>query len=48
MEFLEAHCMAALEKASGSEDIVPFADFLAGRVKKGLAGGPLPAIPKNS
>jgi hypothetical protein len=33
----------ALEKASVGEDIVPFADFLSGLVKKGLAGEPLPA-----
>jgi hypothetical protein len=36
----------ALEKASVGEDIVPFADFLAGLVRKGLAGEPLPAVPK--
>jgi hypothetical protein len=40
--------MEALEKASAGEDIAPFADFLAGRVKKGLAGDPLPTVPKNS
>jgi len=40
--------MAALEKASVGEDIKPFADFLAGLVKKGLAGAPLPAVPKSS
>jgi len=39
--------MEALEKASVGEDIAPFADFLAGLVKKGLAGGPLPAVPKD-
>src|SRR5207245_4550881 len=38
----------ALEKASASEDIVPFADLLAGLVKKGLAGESLPQIPKSS
>jgi hypothetical protein len=38
--------MEALEKASVGEDIVPFTDFLAGLVKKGLAGEPLPAVPK--
>ncbi len=38
--------MEALEKASVGEDIVPFADFLSGRVKKGLAGEPLPAVPE--
>ena len=32
--------MKALEKASVGEDIVPFADFLAGLVRKGLAGEP--------
>jgi hypothetical protein len=40
--------MEALEKASVSEDIVPFADFLAALVRKGLAGEPLPEIPKRS
>ena len=40
--------MAALEKASVGEDIWPFADFLARLVKKGLAGGPLPAVPGTS
>lgn len=39
--------MAALEKASVGEDIAPFADFLAGLVKKRLAGEPLPTVPKN-
>jgi hypothetical protein len=38
--------MEALEKASVGEDIVPFTDLLAGLVEKGLAGGPLPAVPK--
>lgn len=38
----------ALEKASVGEDIVPFADLLAGLVKKGLAGESLPKIPKSS
>jgi Fic family protein len=37
--------MAALEKASVGEDIVPFAEFLAGLVRKGLAGEPLPPVP---
>ena len=32
-----------LEKASVGEDIAPFANFLAGLVKKRLAGNPLPA-----
>jgi hypothetical protein len=36
----------ALEKASVGEDIGPFADFLAGLVRKGLAGEPLPEVPK--
>jgi hypothetical protein len=40
--------MEALESASVREDIVPFADFLAGLVEKGLAGEPLPAVPKAS
>ena len=38
--------MGALEKASVREDIVPFAEFLAGLVRKGLAGEPLPPVPK--
>lgn len=38
--------MEALENASVGEDIVPFTDFLARLVKKGLAGEPLPAVPK--
>jgi hypothetical protein len=40
--------MEALEKASVGENIIPFADFLAGLVKKGLAGEPLPSVPKSS
>ena len=40
--------MNALEKASAAEDIVRFADFLSGLVKKRLAGGPLPAVPRTS
>jgi hypothetical protein len=40
--------MEALEKASVGEDIVPFAGFLAGLVARGLAGEPLPAVPKAS
>ena len=40
--------MNALEKASVGEDIVPFADFLAGLVRKRLAGEPLPAVPKST
>ena len=38
----------ALEKASVREDVAPFADFLAGLVKRRLAGEPLPAVPKSS
>jgi hypothetical protein len=38
----------ALEKASVGEDIAPFADFLAGLVKKRLAGKPLTPVPKSS
>jgi Fic family protein len=38
----------ALEKASVGENIAPFADFLAGLVRKGLAGEPLPAVPGSS
>jgi hypothetical protein len=37
--------MAALEKASVGEDIVPFADMLARLVGKRLAGEPLPPVP---
>lgn len=37
--------MAALEKASVEENIAPFAEFLAGLVRKGLAGEPLPPVP---
>ena len=40
--------MNALEKASIGEDIAPFAHFLAGLVKKGLAGEPLPEVPTAS
>jgi fido (protein-threonine AMPylation protein) len=36
----------ALERASVGEDIAPFANFLAGLVEKGLAGEPLPPVPK--
>jgi hypothetical protein len=36
----------ALEKASVGENIGPFADFLGGLVRKGLAGEPLPGVPK--
>jgi hypothetical protein len=38
----------ALEKASVGEDIVPFTEFVAGLVRRGLAGEPLPAVPKAS
>ncbi len=38
----------ALEKASVGEDIVPFTKFLARLVREGLAGEPLPAVPKAS
>ncbi len=40
--------LEALEKASVGEDIVPFADFLAGLVRKRLAGEPLPPVPEPS
>jgi hypothetical protein len=40
--------MSALERASVGEDIVPFAGFVACLVRKGLAGEPLPAVPKSS
>jgi hypothetical protein len=40
--------MSALERASVGEDIVPFADFVGGLVRRGLAGEPLPAVPKSS
>jgi hypothetical protein len=40
--------MEALESASVGENIVPFSDFLAGLVAKGLAGERLPAVPKSS
>ena len=38
----------ALEKASVGGDIAPFADFLAGLVRKRLAGELLPPVPKAS
>jgi len=38
----------ALEKASVGEDIVPFTELLAELVRKGLAGEPLPAVPRGS
>ncbi|MGC2164065.1 MAG: Fic family protein [Silvibacterium sp.] len=37
--------MHALERASVHEDIVPFAEFLAGLVRSGIAGEPLPGVP---
>jgi Fic family protein len=40
--------MSALERASVGEDIAPFADFVGGLVRRGLAGEPLPAVPKFS
>lgn len=40
--------MTALERASVGEGIVPFSDFVGGLVRKGLAGEPLPAVPKSS
>ena len=40
--------MEALEKKSVYEDILSFRDFIASLVKKGLAGEPLPALPKSS
>jgi Fic family protein len=40
--------MSALERASVGEDIGPFADFVGGLVRRGLAGEPLPAVPKSS
>jgi hypothetical protein len=38
--------MDALESASVREEVAPFAAFLASLVRKGLAGEPLPAVPK--
>lgn len=38
----------ALEQASVGEDITLFTDFIAALVEKGLAGEPLPAVPKAS
>jgi hypothetical protein len=37
--------MHALDRASVHEDIVPFAEFLAGLARKGIAGEPLPGVP---
>jgi hypothetical protein len=38
--------MEALENARVDEDIKPFGGFLAGLVKRRLAGEPLPEVPK--
>lgn len=35
-----------LEGASAGQDIRPFAAFLAGLVRRGLAGEPLPEVPE--
>lgn len=40
--------MASLEKASVSEDIGPFADFVARLVEQRLAGEPLPDVPEST
>jgi fido (protein-threonine AMPylation protein) len=40
--------MEALEAASVGEEIGPFADFLAGLVRQGLTGAPLPEVPRTS
>src|SRR5258707_11784926 len=40
--------METLEKASVGEDIEPFVDFMSGLLRKGLAGEPLPAVPRVS
>lgn len=37
--------LKALEKASVHEEIAPFAEFLSGLVRKGIAGEQLPAVP---
>ena len=39
--------MEALENASVRENIAPFGSFLANLVRNGLAGEPLPAVPKS-
>ena len=41
-----AEYMASLEQASVHQDIKPFANFLGGLVKAGLAGEAIPEIPK--
>jgi hypothetical protein len=38
--------MAALEEASVRQNIVPFTDFLAQLVEKGLRGKPVAKVPK--
>ncbi len=38
--------MEALEQASAAENIGPFGEFLGDLVKKGMAGGMPPAVPK--
>ena len=38
--------MSALESASVKQDIAPFAGFLAGLVKDGLEGKPVPEVPR--
>ena len=38
--------LAALEKASVTQNIVPFADFLAELVEQGLRGKPVAKVPK--
>lgn len=43
-----ARYVEALERASAGQDIRPFAAFLAGLVRKGLAGDPLPEVPEGS
>lgn len=40
--------MSALERASVGENMVPFTDFIAGLVRNGLVGEPLPTVPKSS
>lgn len=37
--------MTALERASVGTDIAPFADFLAGLTRHGIAGDPPPRVP---
>lgn len=39
--------MDALEQASVTENIGPFADFLGGLVRRGMAGGKPPTVPKS-